>query len=50
MYRATFRNAKLQTATTHSLRGSGGHAVDVRGKFVALWALICSNGEGSLFY
>ncbi|XP_062523487.1 uncharacterized protein K02A2.6-like [Corticium candelabrum] len=35
VYKTTFSNAKLQPVTRHSLRGPGGHALDVRGKFVA---------------
>ena len=35
VYKTTFSNPKLQTATRHSLHGPGGHALDVRGKFVA---------------
>ena len=35
VYKTTFSKAKLQPVTRHSLRGPGGHALDVRGKFVA---------------
>ena len=35
VYKTTISNANLQTATKHSLRGPGGHALAVHGKFVA---------------